>query len=48
MVTSEEVAMEMVEITSFSGVPVLASTISLAFTAQGIFILIRFPVIKAR
>ena len=48
MVTREEVAMDRVEITSFSGVPDLAPTSSLAFMAQGIFMLIRLPVIKAK
>ena len=48
MVTREEVAMERVEMISFSAVPDLAPTMSLAFTAQGIFMLIRFPVMKAR
>ena len=48
MVTSEDVAIDRVEIISFSGVPVLASTMSRAFMAQGIFMLIRLPVIKAR
>ena len=48
MVTNEEVAMEIVEMISFSMVPASAPTISLAFIAHGIFILIRFPVINAR
>ena len=48
IVTREDVAMEIVEMISFSGVPVFAPTMSLALTAQGIFILIRLPVINAR
>ena len=47
-VIGEDVAMEIVEMISFSGVPVFAPTMSLALTAQGIFILIRLPVINAR
>ena len=46
--TKDEVAMERVEMISFSRVPVFAPTVSRALTAQGIFILIRLPVIKAR
>ena len=48
MVTSDDVAMESVEMISFSGVPVLAPTMSRALTAQGIFMLMRLPVMKAR
>ena len=48
MVTNDEVAMDSVEMISFSGVPVLAPTMSRALTAQGIFILMRLPVMKAR
>ena len=48
IVTSDAVAIESVEMISFSGVPVLAPTISRALTAQGIFMFIRFPVINAR
>ena len=48
MVTSEEVAMERVAMISFSGVPLFTPTISLALMAQGIFILMRFPVMKAK
>ena len=40
--------MEIVEMISFSGVPVFAPTMSRALTAHGIFILIKFPVINAR
>ena len=36
------------EMISFSGVPTFVLAISLAFIAQGIFILVTFPVIKAR
>ncbi len=42
------VAMDRVDTISFSGVPVLAPTISRALTAQGIFMLIRLPVMNAR
>ncbi len=48
IVTRDEVAMEIVEMISFSGVPVFAPTMSRALTAHGIFILIRLPVINAR
>ena len=45
---NERSNMEIVEMISFSMVPASAPTISLAFIAHGIFILIRFPVINAR
>lgn len=48
MVTSEDVAIESVEMISFSAVPVFVPTISRALTAHGIFILMRLPVMKAR
>ena len=48
MVTREEVAMDKVEMISFSGVPDLAPTMSRALMAQGIFMLMRLPVMKAR
>ena len=48
MVTSEDVAIESVEMISFSAVPVLVPTMSRALTAHGIFILMRLPVMKAR
>ena len=48
MVTRDDVAMDSVEIISFSVVPAFVPTMSRAFMAQGIFMLIRFPVIKAR
>ena len=48
VVTREETATERVDTISFSVVPTLVPTISRAFMAQGIFILIIFPVIKAR
>ena len=47
-ITSEEVAIDSVEMISFSGVPVFAPTISRALTAQGIFIFMRLPVMNAR
>ena len=48
VVTREEVAIERVLMISFSAVPVFASTMSLALIAQGIFMLIRLPVMNAR
>ena len=48
VVTIALVATLMVEMISFSGVPTFVLAISLAFIAQGIFILVTFPVIKAR
>ena len=48
MVTSEETAMERVAIISLSGVPDFAPTMSRAVMAQGIFMLMRLPVMKAR
>ena len=48
IVTSDDVAIDIVDIISFSGVPIFASTISRAVIAHGIFILIRLPVINAR
>ena len=48
IVTSEEVAIESVEMISFSAVPDFAPTMSRAVIAQGIFMLMRLPVIKAR
>ena len=42
------VATLIVEIISFSGVPTLVLAISLAFMAQGIFMFVTLPVIKAR
>ena len=48
VVTKEEVAMESVDTISFSGVPASVPTISLALRAQGIFILIKLPVMKPK
>ena len=48
MVTSEDIAIESVATISFSGVPLFTPTISRALIAHGIFMLIKFPVIKAR
>ena len=47
IVTREDVAMEIVEMISFSGFLFRSYHVS-ALTAQGIFILIRLPVINAR
>ena len=47
-ITSELVATDSVETTSFSGVPTLVCARSRAFTAQGIFRFERLPVIKLR
>ena len=48
IVTRDDVAIESVETISFSGVPVLTPARSRAFTAQGIFMLMRLPVMNAR
>ena len=48
VVTMALVATLIVEIISFSGVPTLVLAISLAFMAQGIFMFVTLPVIKAR
>ena len=47
-VTREDTATEMVEMISFSLVPYLVPTMSRAVMQQGIFKLVRLPVIKAR
>ena len=48
VVTMALVATLRVEMISFSGVPTFVFARSLAFMAHGIFILVTFPVIKAR
>ena len=48
VVTSEDAAMDSVETISFSVVPASVPTMSRALSAQGIFMLIRLPVMKAR
>ena len=48
VVTMALVATLRVEMISFSGVPTFVFAISLALMAQGIFMFVTFPVIKAR